>query len=111
MLLGSGELAVGYQKHSGPRWFALRLWPEPALVSWELGPGWMWAQPPRRGRQLGDSRAQGVEPSVSWLWIGLGVHGEVSEKASLSTELGGLAAGGAARLGALRPGIGPWLSL
>lgn len=63
VLLGVGELAVGCQKHSGPRWFALRLRPEPALVSWELGPGWMWAQPPRQGRQLGIREPRELSPA------------------------------------------------
>ena len=47
----------------------------------------------------GDSRAQGVEPSMSWLWSGLGARGEVSGRPRCPLGLGGSAAGGAAAWG------------
>lgn len=107
---GGGELAEwDVRSTQGPDGLPLRLWPEPALVSWELGPGWMWARPPCRGRQLGIREPRELSPACPGSGLGWGTWGGVRE-ASLSTGLGELSCWWCCRLEALRPGIGPWLS-
>ena len=72
---GGGAGCRRSQKHPGPRWFAPRLWPEPALVSRGLGQGGC-GPAASLCQTAGDSRARELSPACPGSGVGWGHVGK-----------------------------------